>query len=391
MGTDSTGSRRRRKGGCARVKVRIGLNATCFNERPTGATQRFRGLYGEVIRRCPEFEFVLFEPKDCRVGRWFPGSRNVEVVRTPLPSTRGAGKVHGLWYWRSALPGHRLDIFEGFNLPFVADNVRRKVLTIHDVRRLRAVSRMQGLVYAWMLNRGLRLADEVITVSEAMKEEILAFRPDARISVVYNGLNAGEGLPPDNKQLATTKAHRQLPEKFILSVGHLEKRKNFARLIMAMPEIEKFDGDLRLVIIGNDNGERASLEALIDELDLTPKVKIITGVSNSELACMYKLCRAFVFPSVYEGFGIPILEAMALGVPMALSDIPVFREITENKGVYFGAADVKDMAAAIRIVCQSEDERRRLVEYGRQRVKDFSFEVLSKQVEQMYRRLAGEL
>ena len=95
----------------------------------------------------------------------------------------------------------------------------------------------------------------------------------------------------------------------------------------------------------------------------------------------------FVFPSAYEGFGIPILEAMAAGRPMVLSNLRVFREITQDRGIYFPCDDSGAMAHAIEEVLYSSDKRRRLVEYGNSRVQDFSFHSLAAQVESLYRLL----
>jgi glycosyltransferase involved in cell wall biosynthesis len=99
------------------------------------------------------------------------------------------------------------------------------------------------------------------------------------------------------------------------------------------------------------------------------------------------LAGLFVFPSYYEGFGIPVLEAMASSCPMVLSDIPVFREITGNQGVFFPFDDVPAMAKAIAGVLDSADERRRLIAFGQQRVKDFSFSACAEKLEVLYRTL----
>src|SRR5438105_1070917 len=95
-------------------KVRIGLNATCFNERPSGAKQRFIGIYGELVRRLPEVEFVVYEPADCRVRSWFAGAPNVAGKRTPLRSEgRILKSLYALQYWRTGPHQERVDFFEG--------------------------------------------------------------------------------------------------------------------------------------------------------------------------------------------------------------------------------------------------------------------------------------
>src|SRR5260370_14285993 len=116
-------------------------------------------------------------------------------------------------------------------------------------------------------------------------------------------------------------------------------------------------------------------------------IKVLTNVSDFDVPCIYELCTLFVFPSWYEGFGRPILEAMAARRVMVLSDIPVFREITENKGIYFPPENVEAMALAIEKVLNSESERARLVTYGDRRVMAFTFASVAGQVECLYRSL----
>ncbi len=142
-----------------------------------------------------------------------------------------------------------------------------------------------------------------------------------------------------------------------------------------------------LVIVGNDSGERQAIEERIESAKLTSTVKFLSGLSDFEVRCIYKLCSLFIFASSYEGFGIPILEAMAAERPMVLSDIPVFREITQDKGFYFPHCDAEAMAVAIETVLSSSSESARLVGHGKKRVKDFSFQSVSGQMASLYKEL----
>src|SRR5262249_36150905 len=151
-----------------------------------------------------------------------------------------------------------------------------------------------------------------------------------------------------------------LEDEFILAVGHLERRKNYLRLIDAISRLREGGCHSSLVIVGNDSGSKNAIEHRIASKNVSNHVKILSHVSNYELICLYKLCGLVVFPSAYEGFGIPILEAMAARRPIVLSDIPVFREITQNRGVYFPYHDVETMAEAIHNVLHSQCERARL-------------------------------
>ena len=367
--------------------MKIGLNATCFNDKPTGANQRFRGMYVELVKRLPETEFVVYEPVDCRVGTWFHGAQNVTVKRTPLPSEGRAQRlVNGLRYWPKALSQDGLDTFEVFSLPLVKAPTGKTLLTIHDIRGTRAeaglVQRVANKVF---LDRSLRSADHVITVSESMKNEILGVFPSLSISVVYNGLDTHgfDTVFEIDKQEVRRKY--ALPAVFMLAVGPLERHKNYLRLVDAMARLRNQGRSCSLLIVGNDRGELKKIKKRINAANLSGCVKILSGLSDFEVRCLYKMCNLFVFPSSYEGFGIPILEAMAAGCPMVLSDIPVFREITESRGIYFPHDDTEATACAMEQGVSSSSDRARLIEYGNERVHTFSFNSLATQLGGLYR------
>ena len=369
--------------------MKIGLNATCLNDRPSGAKQRFVGIYGELIKRLPGSEFVIYEPSDCRVGDWFDWAPNVTIKRTPLPSDGRIQRLfNGLHYWGNALSQEEFDIFEAANLPLVRAPTGKTLLTIHDIRGMRPEFPMlERVAYKVFFERSLRAANHVVTVSEAMKSEILGFFPGVSISVICNGLDTQKFDDVADTDLISVRQKYALPENFLLAVGHFEKRKNYFRLVAAIARLREQGRSCSLVVVGNNSGERQAIKELVESVNLSGYVRFLSGLSDLEVRCVYKLCSLFVFPSSYEGFGIPILEAMAAGCPMVLSDIPVFREITQNKGVYFHHGDAQAIASAIETVMLSSHERERLVKYGNQRVQDFSFRGLAMQMEALYRSL----
>lgn len=367
--------------------MKVGLNATCINDRPSGAKHRFVGIYREVVKRLPDVEFVVYEPADCRVASWFNGAPNVSARPTPLPSQgRARRHLEGLRYWRSALSREGLDLFECLNLPLVKAPTGRTLLLIHDVRCLRKESSAwERTLFKAILSRSLKQADHVVTVSESMKKEIGGLYPTMPISVIYNGLEAAEFDRVSDADLREFKRKFEIPEEFVLAVGHFEDRKNYLRLIDAVALLRDRGRSCPLLIIGNDSGERKAVEEKVASLKLAAGVKILSGISDLEVRCAYRLCSLFVFPSSYEGFGIPILEAMAARRPMVLSDLPVFREITQDKGLYFPHHDVERMALAIERMLTSSGERARMIAYGDERIRSFSYQNLAAQVESLYR------
>jgi len=371
--------------------MKVGLNATCFNDRPSGANQRFKGIYSELIKYLPETEFVIYEPSDSRIGRWFDGVPNVTIRKTQIPSVGRVRKtISSFMYWNSALKDEKFDFFEGFNLPSSTSESGKNLFTLHDVRRLNMEkkSNLDRLTFKALLEKTLKSTDRLITVSKSMKDEILSFYPETPISVVYNGVNTIEYNRISINDQDNFRLKYALETGFLLAVGHYEKRKNYLNLIDAIAFLHKQGRYCHLLIIGNDSGEGAIMRDKIKDLNLSAHVTMLSGLSDLEVRCAYKLCSLFVFTSSYEGFGIPILEAMASGTPIVLSELPVFHEITEGEGVYFSPADSHAIASAIDKVLSSENEKYRLIQYGNKRVQDFNFKKIARDLANVYKSLS---
>jgi glycosyltransferase involved in cell wall biosynthesis len=370
--------------------VKIGINATCYDDRPTGATQRFKGVYRELFKRLRNTEFVVFEPHDCNISAWFDNYENLSFRPTPFSSRRRTRKLlRGLSFWPNILRRERCDVFEAFNLPLISSPKSRTLLTIQDIRYIsHPRSSLEGYISRLVLDRAVAKCDLIITVSFSMRDEILALYPTVPISVVHNGVDIDCVQVISSADLSTVRHSYNLPNDFVLSVGHLEPRKNYRNLVTAIARLRESRRDVHLVIVGNDHGDLPAVQRHIHSLGVALDITILNGLSDFEVSCMYRLCRLFVFPSSYEGFGIPILEAMLARCPMVLSDIAVFKEITQGRGAYFKHDEPDSIAAAIDGVITSNGECERLVQYGIERVKDFTFVKVSRVLEEVYRSLA---
>jgi glycosyltransferase involved in cell wall biosynthesis len=367
--------------------MRIGLNATCLSVRSSGATQRFRGLYRQIFKRLRDTEFIVYEPCDCRIRDWFAKYDNVTFVATPLKSEQRVQKYfRGLPYWPIETKKMDFDLFESFNLPISGVKSRKNVLTIHDIRDLRFNRNpIQQSVYYAILSSSLKKANKIIAVSEVAREEMLEYFPDASISVVYNGVNVADFRDLSPEDILAVRRRLKLPDEYILAVGHFEARKNYLKLVDALSHMKRAGDGVNPVIVGNDSGQLGAVVARAALLGASDHLRVITGLPDSDVRAIYRSAKLLVFPSLYEGFGIPIIEAMASNIPWVLSDIPVFREITEEKGVYFNPHDSNAISATITSILSASSERDRLVEYGKKRVAEFTYEALARKLEQIYR------
>ena len=363
--------------------MRVGLNATCFDDRPSGANQRFALLYGALVRRNPDTQFVIYEPVDQRIARWFDGAPNVTARVTPVPSSGRFNRLRaGLGYWRRALREDRLDLYETFSLPLVAAPDCPTILTVHDLRPIAPANPLPSrLAGAAVIHRAFARADHIVTVSQTMQAEIERFHPGARISTIYNAVPAKTPQTPTGASDGIGGAD---DAGFILTVGHFEARKNLPRLIDAIALLRDRGRPRRLLLVGNDAGARSEILARIARHDLGGLVEVREGASNEAVAALYASARLVVIPSLYEGFGIPLIEAMAAGCPLVTSDITVFREIREDRGPFFAPDDVEQAAIAIERGWSDDIVRAESIAYGLDRARDFTPDRLADQISALH-------
>ena len=212
--------------------------------------------------------------------------------------------------------------------------IRPKIMTIHDLAFLKNpswYSKTYYLYYKLMTPLAVKTSKQIITVSNFSKEEILYFYPflkSDQISVLYNAID---------QHLFKKLSDIQLPqERFALCVSSIDPRKNFARLIEAYKDIN----DIKLFIIGNYNKVFREQEL---SNSISNNIRFLGRVSDEELVKLYNQAECFIFPTLYEGFGLPPLEAMACGCPVIVSDIPVEREICGDAAIYFNPLCINDI------------------------------------------------
>jgi glycosyltransferase involved in cell wall biosynthesis len=198
-----------------------------------------------------------------------------------------------------------------------------------------------------MMPRFLRAADAVIAVSECTKRDAIRFYgiPEEKITVIYEGVNP-RFRPASPEAIAAVRARYNLPEHFILYVGTIEPRKNLTALLEAFHHLLATH-DLRLVFVGKKGWLYEGFFRRLRELGLEDRV-IFTGyVPDEDLPAIYSAADLFVFPSLYEGFGLPVLEAMACGTPVVCSNTSCLPEVAGDAALLVDPADVRALAGAM--------------------------------------------
>lgn len=222
----------------------------------------------------------------------------------------------------------------------------------------------------WSTAFALRHAKKIITVSDFTKQEIVSLYPKTKIqkiSVVHNGYNDDLFRPlKDTEKMQAILDKYGLKQPFFLYVGRLEKKKNTPALIEALSLVRENNPEIKekLVLIGNASYGFDEVKYVIEEFDLNNDVYIPGWVSEQDLPYIYNAASAFVFPTKHEGFGIPILESLACGLPTIASDIPVLREIAADAVLYFDQNNKHAIAEAMVRIVKDESLRKELIAKG---------------------------
>src|SRR5207244_1069467 len=257
----------------------------------------------------------------------------------------------------------------------------RSVVTIHDCIHLmfpQYLPNRFALAYARAsLGLASRRAVRVLTVSESSKRDILRFvdmKPE-KIDVIYNAYDERFGVEPREEDVVRVRERYQLHDEFVLYAGNVKPHKNLERLIEAFDLVRRRGlGDLRLVLIGDDFSRYAALRRAVHQHQLHKYVRFLGYLPEATLAVMYRLAGVFVFPSLYEGFGLPPLEAMASGTPVVTSNVSSLPEVAGDAAVLIDPYDPASIAGGIEQVLTNETLRRDLRRKGVARAGQFSWE-----------------
>jgi glycosyltransferase involved in cell wall biosynthesis len=276
----------------------------------------------------------------------------------------------------------------GFVLPLF--NSLPGVVTVHDLAYLLYPAHFptkRRHYFQWLVPPSLRRARRIITVSENSKRDLcrLLAVPEEKVRVIYNGVEPQFRVATQPALVERVRAKYELPPKIVLSVGVLEPRKNLERLVQAFALLRQRGIEHRLVLVGAAGWGYENLLRLPRELGLDDAVRFLGFVSQADLPLLYNAADLFVYPSLYEGFGLPALEAMACGTPVVVSHVSSLPEVVGDAGVLVDPHSVEGIAEAIYRCLRSDGLREELREAGLKQAARFSWHEAARQTLQVYR------
>jgi glycosyltransferase involved in cell wall biosynthesis len=395
--------------------VRIGINGYFLREPWTGMGQHLTYLLGALdARTAGDEQYDLLVPR-------FPGEPSrvtgggAGLPRTPTtalgPLTRRFSATEAsvgprrlpiqlakLW-WEQAgilLAGRRARI-DLLHSPYWTNPLWSPwptVVTVHDVIQL-VLPEYQMLarqrVYFGLVTRALRRATAIITVSECSRRDLVRTVgvPPERVFVVENAIPESLHRVADEEQLAAVRAHYGLGERFVLYLGANDLRKNLNRLIRAYAALPRPLRDThQLVVAGrqwpHDHPLYPDPKKVVRELGLEDRVVFTGGIPEEEKAALLSAATVFAFPSLYEGFGLPVLEAMACGTPVLTANSSSLPEVTGDAAVLVDPTSVEAIGDGLAALLESPERRQELAERGIERASRYRWSEVAERTIQVY-------
>ena len=352
-----------------------------------GISRYFTQILNRIADNYEGIEVILHVP--CRNGALPNAGPRLRLVRDwrlrPMRVFRPTLRKLGQWKAMRFRP----DIFHStyYTMPYCSK--LPSVVTVHDMIHERYPALTGDESFPQKKRHVIEAADAIIAVSETTKQDVLEYAPvdEEKITVVHHAPSHQFTLPATDEEIGRFLETRKLRRPYWIYVGDRNGYKNFGRLIRALPSAFART-DAQLVAVG---GEPALAQWEIDFLarqGMEQRVSVLTGLDDEELRTAYSAAAALVLPSLAEGFGIPILEAMAAGTPVICSDIPVFREVAGDAALYFDPHNEEALAQRM-LEALDADTRNAYGEMGRTWVNKYSWDRAASATAEIYERVAA--
>jgi glycosyltransferase involved in cell wall biosynthesis len=347
--------------------MNLGFDAKRVFHNATGLGNYSRDVLRILAHRRPEHAYFAYTPRPGPLP--FPADGAAVAVRGPAGLVGRA--VPSLWRTRGIvrdLVRDGIRLFHGLSneLPLgIEKSGIASVVTMHDLifeRFPELYPPLDRRIYAAKARSAVRRADLVVSVSEQTAADLVEIYgvDRARIRVVYQTCHEAFRTPVPDERLRDVARRYELPERFLLAVGTIERRKN---LLLALQALEKLPGVL-LVAVGRPTAYAEELISYARAHGLAERVRLLSGVSTPDLAAMYRLATVAVYPSLFEGFGIPIVEALFSGTPVVTTQGGCFGEAGGPGSAYVDPRDAEGLRATLARLLDDAGERARMREAG---------------------------
>jgi glycosyltransferase involved in cell wall biosynthesis len=270
--------------------------------------------------------------------------------------------------------------------------VCKYIVTIHDLSAYIVAQSYPWLrrkYYQYLIRNAVKRADLIVAISQTTKNDLMKFfsLPEDKIKVIYNGFNSNFSVDNIQTNFSVLQEKYRLPKEYIFTLGVLEPKKNVERVIRAYHQLKQDTGALPALVIGGSKKygwKNESLFRLVDLLKLNYDTVFTGSIEHDDLPAIYHNAQLFILPSLYEGFGLPVIEAMACGTPVITSNTSSLPEVSGNAAVLVDPYNISEIIGAMKLVLTNEMKRREMIEKGLENVKRFSWQKAAQAIIELF-------
>lgn len=374
------------------MAVRVGIDFHVGSGIYQGVRTYLTNLIESMVKIENEFEYFIYAKNLDELIHWENNNSNVNLKKLPSAS----GRFNLLIGFPVCAMRDRLSLFHSqYVLPLFLPC--KSVLTIHDIlyeSNPEFFPELHKNLLKVFVPFSAKKADRIISVSEFTKKQIIKYYgvPEEKITVIYEGASDKFAPIRDNDLISSVLRRYGIEKKYILFVGRIEPRKNIAGLLKAFVYVKKRGKkDLCLVIVGNQDRlfREKELFDKIEEMGLGSNIIFTGGVSEDDLPVLYNGAEVLVYPAFAEGFGLPVLEAMACGTPVITSNTASLPEVVGEDGILVDPYSFEEIGQAMERILSNHNLRQELITRGLERAKKFSWQATAKKTIEVYKKVLG--
>jgi glycosyltransferase involved in cell wall biosynthesis len=363
--------------------MKIAINSRIYQNKNSGVPYYVYLLFSKILELDKQNNYIFFQTQlNKTIGH---------TKQLKLPDTLLGAVLFDTFFINSLIKRYKVDIVHGASvlLPVGKKRGVKYTMTVYDLAFLhfpKLYSTIYKLYHTYSIRRSLKKADKVVCISESTKRDVIRFfgTPEEKLSVIYPGINDVFWTPPESDDGI-------VKEPYFFSVTTHPSRKNIFSVLRAMAKSEYLKRYTYAIAGLMSESHKKELEDLAQELGIADRVRLLGFVSEEQLKILYRHAVFFIYPSFYEGFGLPVIESMAQRCPVLSADNSSLPEVNPNKEWMFDAKNIEEMTRAMeRAVLLSEEQRQYLIESNLTFANQFTWEASARKMIEVFESLKTE-
>jgi glycosyltransferase involved in cell wall biosynthesis len=370
--------------------MKIGFDGKRITQNFTGLGNYSRFILHILAKYYPNNQYCIFSPSKPKNNLNFSESTSISFYYSKKQSFKSIWRSFGIV---KDLKDEKIDVFHGLSneIPFGLKKAKiASVVTIHDLifyRYPHYYPFVDRKIYELKVRHACKHADKIIAVSEQTKRDLIDFLgvEDSKIEVIYQNCNPTFSTKVTSEEKEEIRKNYHLPNQYLLNIGSIETRKNALLIVKALKELAS---TIHLVLIGKDTPYSQILRDYVQTNGLKNRVHFLKNVAFKDLPGIYQQSDIFIYPSEFEGFGIPIVEALSSGVPVIAAKGSCLEEAGGTGSIYVDPKNHHELANQINLVLSDKELRENMIEMGYEHLKNFTNQNIAEKLIRLYQKIS---